>query len=115
MAHPWRAPDDHLRNRVTKEAAMHTLSIEHAITDFPTWKRAFDRFADARAHAGVEGHRIRRPVDNEHYLLIELDFPSLEQAEDFRQFLYNIVWANPDASPGLDGAPQTTILELIAS
>lgn len=41
---------------------MFTLSIEHAISDFPTWKQAFDRFAEARERAGVRSHRIRRPV-----------------------------------------------------
>lgn len=90
---------------------MFTLSIEHAITDFPTWKGAFDHFAPARSQAGVQGHRIRRPVGDEHYLVIELDFPSRDKAEGFRQFLTNIVWANSDASPGLAGAPQVRVLE----
>ena len=94
---------------------MFTLSIEHGITDFPTWKRAFDGFADARSRAGVQGHRIRRPVDDERYLLIELDFPSRDQAEGFRQFLHDVVWANPDASPALAGAPETRVLELMAT
>ena len=93
---------------------MFTLSIEHAITDFPTWKGAFDRFAGARAQAGVQGHRIRRPLGDEHYLVIELDFPSREQAEGFRRFLHDVVWANNDASPGLAGAPQARVLEPIA-
>jgi hypothetical protein len=43
---------------------MFTLSIEHAITEFATWKLAFDRFADARAKGGVIGHQIRRPIDD---------------------------------------------------
>ena len=92
---------------------MFTLSIEHAITDFPTWKGAFDGFAGARAQAGVQGHRIRRPLGDEHYLVIELDFPSREQAEGFRRFLHDVVWANNDASPGLAGAPQARVLEPI--
>lgn len=36
---------------------MFTLSIEHAIDDFPTWKSAFERFAEARQQAGVVSHR----------------------------------------------------------
>jgi hypothetical protein len=32
---------------------MTTLRIEHAISDFSTWKAAFDRFAGAWAQAGV--------------------------------------------------------------
>lgn len=92
---------------------MFTLSIEHGITDYGTWKGAFDRFEAAREQAGVQEHRIRRPVDDQHYLLIELDFPTREQAEQFRQFLYNVVWPNRDASPGLAGAPQARVLELV--
>ena len=92
---------------------MYTLSIEHGITDFPTWKGAFDSFADARDRAGVLGHRIRRPDRDEHYLVIELDFRTREQAEGFRHFLHTVVWQNPDASPALEGAPQTRVLETV--
>ena len=45
---------------------MFTLLIQHGITDFPTWRSAYDRFADARAQAGVLADRIRRPVDDPH-------------------------------------------------
>lgn len=90
---------------------MFTLSIEHGITDFATWKGAFDRFAGARERAGVQGFRLRRPVDDESYLVIELDFPTREQAEGFRRFLFDAVWSNSDASPGLAGAPQARVLE----
>ena len=30
---------------------MTTLRIEHPITDYPLWKKAFDGFAEARANA----------------------------------------------------------------
>jgi hypothetical protein len=90
---------------------MFTLSIDHAISDFPTWKQAFDRFAQARQVAGVVSHRIRRPVDDPHHLVIELEFESHENADAFRQFLANVVWADRDASPALVGAPTCRILE----
>jgi hypothetical protein len=90
---------------------MFTLSIEHAISDFPTWKQAFDRFAEARANAGIRSHRIRRPVGDPHYLVIELDFDAQDKAESFRRFLHDVVWSNNDASPALAGTPQTRILE----
>jgi hypothetical protein len=88
-----------------------TLSIEHPISDFPTWKQAFDRFAGARQNAGVVSHRIRRLVDDRHYLVIELEFDSEERANKFRQFLHNAIWTNQEASPALVGEPQTRILE----
>jgi hypothetical protein len=90
---------------------MFTLSIEHGISDFPTWKAAFDRFGDARAQAGVTAERIRRPLNEPRHLLIELDFETKEAAESFRQFLMTVVWANPEASPALAGAPTARVLE----
>jgi hypothetical protein len=93
-----------------KEVGVFTLSIEHAITDFPTWRAAFDRFSDARSQAGVLEDRIRCPVDDPRHLVIELDFETQKNAEAFREFLITVVWANPDASPALVGAPTTRIL-----
>lgn len=90
---------------------MYTLSIEHAISDFATWKQAFDRFAEARAQAGVLADRIRRPVDDRTYLVIELDFDTKDGAEAFREFLATVVWSNPEASPALAGTPATRVLE----
>ena len=90
---------------------MFTLSIEHAISDFPTWKQAFDRFAHARETAGVVSYRIRRLVDDPHHLVIELDFDAQEDADTFRRFLDSVVWTNRDASPALIGTPTSRILE----
>lgn len=90
---------------------MYTLSIEHAISDFATWKQAFDRFAGARAQAGVLSDRIRRPVDDRTYLVIELDFETEDRAQAFRDFLTAVVWSNPEASPALAGTPTTRVLE----
>jgi hypothetical protein len=90
---------------------MFTLSIEHAITDYPTWKAAFDRFADARVKGGVVSDRIRRPVADPSQLIIDLDFETREQAESFHQFLTTVVWSNPGASPALAGRPTTRVLE----
>lgn len=53
---------------------MPTLHIEHPITDFATWKAAFDRFAPAREASGVLHHRIQRPIDDPRYIVIYLDF-----------------------------------------
>ncbi|WP_203935120.1 hypothetical protein [Virgisporangium ochraceum] len=62
---------------------MATLRIEHAITDYDTWLRAFDSFGAARERAGVRQHHILRPVDDERYVSIDLDFDSVRAAEEF--------------------------------
>jgi hypothetical protein len=94
---------------------MVTLRIEHPISDFPTWKAAFDRFATRREHAGVRRHRIFRPVDDPAYVLVDLDFDQVSAAEGFLAFLQRDVWESPEASPALAGTPQTRIIETVES
>src|SRR5450756_1808971 len=53
---------------------MFTLHIEHPISDFGTWRNAFDGFADMRGRSGVLSHTIRQPADDPAYVLIDLDF-----------------------------------------
>ena len=90
---------------------MITLHIEHPITDYETWRNAFDAFAQARKGAGVIGERIARPVDDPCYIVVALDFDTTERATAFRQFLETQVWSSRTASPGLNGRPKTSILE----
>jgi hypothetical protein len=90
---------------------MATLHIEHAITDFPTWKAAFDRFAARRAEAGVTAQRIHLLHDDPTHLVLQLDFPTVAQAESFRDFLETRVWSTPANSPGLGGTPRARVLD----
>jgi hypothetical protein len=62
---------------------MPTLHIEHAVTSFSEWKSAFDRYAEFRERSGVRRHSILRPVDDAHYVMIDLDFDTTEQAQGF--------------------------------
>lgn len=94
---------------------MATLHIEHPIVDFSTWKAAFDRFADARAGAGVRGALIQQPIDDDHYVVVDLQFDTVTEAEKFREFLHTVVWATPENSPALVGTPQTRILHTVAT
>ncbi len=93
---------------------MPTLHIEHPITDFATWKAAFDRFAPAREASGVLHHRIQRPIDDPRYIVIDLDFDfdfdSDAEAKAFLQVLQTRVWTSTESSPALVGTPQTRIL-----
>ncbi len=92
---------------------MATLHIEHAITDFESWAGAFARFADARRRAGVRRHRVQRPIDDEKYVTVDLDFDDVASAESFLAFLEANVWAKRANSPALAGAPQTRIFEVM--
>jgi hypothetical protein len=90
---------------------MTTLHIEHSVTDLGVWRTAFERFAERRRQGGVSAERIQHPVDDDHYVVIDLDFPTRDDAARFLGFLESTVWASPDASPALAGTPQTRILE----
>lgn len=92
---------------------MITLHIEHSISDFDTWKSAFDRFAQMRRESGVRRHRIARPLDDREYVVIDLDFDTTANAEGFLNFLRTRVWSTREASPALVGAPTTRILESV--
>lgn len=92
---------------------MTTLRIEHAITDYQLWRKAFDRFAEARAQAGVRSFAIRLPVDDPQYLMLDLEFDSPGPAQAFADFLMQHVWSSSASSPGLAGPPQTRILDLL--
>lgn len=89
---------------------MNTLRIEHPVTDYSVWKNAFDRFADMRRTAGVRRHEIRRPVDDPHYVIADLDFDSAQEAAAFLETLRTRVWSTPANSPALAGDPVTRIL-----
>lgn len=92
---------------------MATLHIEHPVTDIAVWKSAFDHFAEARTQAGVRAATVRQPIDDDHYVVIDLEFDTTADAERFRQFLQTVVWATPANSPALAGTPQTRVLERV--
>jgi hypothetical protein len=98
-----RCPDSYRRR-------MATLHIEHPITDLDAWAEAFDRFAPFRSQAGVRAERVHRPIDDDRYVTVDLDFDTVDQAQGFLEFLRTTVWARPENSPGLAGEPITRIL-----
>ena len=94
---------------------MATLHIEHPITDLATWLSAFNGFAAARRNAGVRSERVQQPVDDPRYIVVDLDFGTVDEAEAFLRFLKEQVWAIPENAPGLAGAPDTMILEPVSA
>jgi quinol monooxygenase YgiN len=94
---------------------MYVLQIEHPISDFDTWKMAFDRVDGRRQQSGVRRYRVLQPTDNPNYVMIDLEFDNASEAEDFLAFLQRNVWASREAAPALMGDPQTRIVETVDS
>jgi hypothetical protein len=59
---------------------MYILRIEHPVPDFDGWKKAFDSDPLGRAQSGVRRYTITRPVNDEKYVLVDLEFDAVEQA-----------------------------------
>ena len=92
---------------------MTSLHIEHPITDLSTWTTAFAAFEEIRRQAGVTAERVSHPVDDDRYIVVDLDFDTSEQARSFLHFLETQVWAVPENAPALAGTPVAKILEQV--
>lgn len=88
---------------------MPTLRIEHATQDFATWKAAFDRDPVDRRGSGVLRYSIYQPIGDPGYVLIDLEFETVAQAESLLAAMKG-VWGSGAAGPALRGAPRTQIL-----
>lgn len=73
---------------------MPTVRIEHAVSNFEQWKRAFDNDPADRKGSGVRRYQILRPRDDPKYVMIDLEFDSVDQAEAFLRTMQRI-WAGP--------------------
>ena len=89
---------------------MITLQVEHAVSDFDVWKKAFEADPVRRKESGVRRYRVFRPIDEPRYVKIDLDFDSLDEAEAFRAALRGL-WSSGRAAPALAGTPQAQIVE----
>jgi hypothetical protein len=93
---------------------MTILHVEHAISDFDVWKRAFDSDPVHREQSGVRRYRVFRPADDPNYILLDLEFDTVGEAQSFQVALEGL-WESGRAAPALAGKPQVRILEAVES
>jgi hypothetical protein len=89
---------------------MPVLQVEHEISDFDTWKSAFETDPLQRQQSGVRAYRVYRPQDGSPYIRIDLDFETVRAAEDFRGKLEQL-WRSGRASPALVGSGHVRIVD----
>jgi hypothetical protein len=92
---------------------MPILQIEHAVRDYESWKQAFAEDPVGREAGGVRAYRIARPTDDPRYVLVELEFATIEEAESFQRKLRRL-WGDVDARLGLED-PRTRIVDVVES
>jgi hypothetical protein len=86
------------------------LQIEHKVPNFDGWKKAFESDPVNRKKSGVHRYRIFRPIDDPNYVIIDLEFDSLQEAEATLVELRNL-WGKVEGKVMMN--PQTRILDLI--
>ena len=88
------------------------LQIEHPVPDFDGWKKAFDSDPLNRKKSGVKSYRIFRPIGNSNYVIIELEFDNLKDAEAMHEGL-KILWGRVEGKVMM--SPQSKIIESVES
>lgn len=98
-----------------EDAVMATLRVEIEVRDYDLWRSAFEKDAGGRARSGARGYRIFRPVDDEHAVMLDIDFGSTEDAAAFLNTLRTKVWPSPEKAPAKIGEARTHILQMADS
>lgn len=91
---------------------MATLHIENTVHDFAAWKEAFDKFSQLRIQKGVRSYRVSQSVTDLQHVTVDLDFDSLELAEQFGETLKKI-WASPQSREALVAHRDPVILNVV--
>ncbi len=89
---------------------MAILRIEHPVSDYESWKEAFDADPVGRERSGVRHYRVMRPVDDPAYVLIDLEFDSPREAEALLSNM-RVVWERVSGTIMSD--PRARIVESV--
>ncbi len=89
---------------------MYVLHIEHPVPNYERWKQAFDSDPAGRKQAGVRRYEILRRTDDPNYVLIDLEFETVQEAEALLASM-RAVWSRVQGT--IMSNPQTRILELV--
>lgn len=89
---------------------MYMLRIEHPVPDFEGWKKAFDSDPVGRERSGVRRYQVSRATDNANYVLIDLEFETVSQAEALLAAM-RVVWSRVEGTIMMN--PQARIVEVV--
>ena len=94
---------------------MATLRVELEVRDYDLWRTAFGQDAGGRQRAGARRYRIFRPVDDPKFVMLDIDFDTVDQAERFLEVMRKDVWPSPEKAPAKVGTPETRIVDMVES
>lgn len=91
---------------------MAILRIQHAVPDFEIWKRAFDKDPMDRKGAGVRRYQVHRSVADPNFVMIDLEFNTVAEAEQLLEKLRHL-WTGPGGAVMRN--PEAWIVETVES
>ena len=91
---------------------MPTLHIQHAVPNFEGWKRAFEGDPMDRKGSGVSRYHVHRSVTDPDFVMIDLEFDNLTQAEAMLAKLRQL-WTGPGGAVMRN--PEAWIVEAVES
>jgi hypothetical protein len=89
---------------------MYILRIEHPITNYEGWKKAFDNDPASRQKSGVLQYRVLRPIDDANYIMIDLEFETANEAEALLANM-RVIWGRVEGTIMMN--PQSRIVEMV--
>ena len=87
----------------TSNLATVAVLVSHAVSDYETWKRAFDGHAAARRHASIVATHVNRSAENPSFVGIYL---AATDAAKLDAFLGSADLKETMKNAGVQGAPQ---------
>ena len=81
---------------------MTTLFVRQTISDYKTWRKAYDDFASTRQRLGVTAATVYQAADNLNDITVAHDFATLEAAQDFAK---SVELTKAMQNGGVAGAP----------
>lgn len=88
------------------------LHIQHSVPNFEGWKRAFESDPVDRKASGVRRYLVHRAVADPNFVMIDLEFDTVAQAEKLLEKLRHL-WAGPGGAVMRN--PEAWILETVES
>lgn len=88
------------------------LQIEHPVTDYNNWKKAFDSDPMNRRQSGVKRYKIFRQADNPTNVIVELEFASFDEAKKLHAALLGL-WNQVEGK--IITGPKARIIEMVES
>jgi len=91
---------------------MIVLQIEHPVPDYNNWKKAFDDDPVNRKQSGVKRYKIFRQTDDPNYVIVHLEFDTLDVAKNLLTALQQL-WKQVEGK--VMTGPKTRIIEIVES